>query len=90
MSAASAEPLAARALAMARAGMKAEMVLIHVLLDDAKMRLSSARHNHAKPQGRYDHARAIAKAEAARGYAVAADIYHFMLMAMMPKMPMKK
>ncbi len=72
---------------MARAGMKAEMVLIHAMLDDAKMRLTSARHNHAKSQGRYDHARAIAKAEAARGYAVAADIYHFKIMAMMPKMP---
>ncbi len=72
---------------MARAGMKAEMVLIHALLDDAKMRLASARHNHAKPQGRYDHARAIAKADAAQGYAAAADIYHFKMMAMMPKMP---
>ncbi len=75
---------------MAKAGMKAEMALVHALLDDAKMRLASARHNHAKPQGRYDHARAIAKADAAQGYAVAADIYHFKLMAMMPKMPMKK
>ena len=72
---------------MKRAGMKAEMVLIHALLDDAKMRLASARHNHKKPQGRYDHARAIAKADAAQGYAVAADIYHFKMMAMMPKMP---
>ncbi len=75
---------------MADAGMKAEMVLIHALLDDAKMRLASARHNHKKPQGRYDHARAIAKADAAQGYAVAADIYHFKIMAMMPKIPMKK
>ena len=75
---------------MAGAGMKPQMVLIHALLDDAKMRLASARHNHAKPQGRYDHARAIAKADAAQGYAVAADIYHFKLMAMMPKMPMTK
>ena len=75
---------------MARAGMKAEMVLVHALLDDAKMRLASARHNHAKPQGRYDHARSIAKADAALGYAVAADIYHFKVMAVMPKMPMKK
>ncbi len=75
---------------MARAGMKAEMALIHAMLDDAKMRLGSARHNHEKPQGRYDHARAIAKADAAQGYAVAADIYHFKMMAMMPKMPMKK
>ncbi len=75
---------------MAKAGMKAEKTLIHALLDDAKMRLASARHNHKKPQGRYDHARAIAKADAAQGYAVAADIYHFKVMAMMPKMPMKK
>ena len=75
---------------MAKAGMRAEMALIHAMLDDAKMRLASARHNHAKPQGRYDHARAIAKADAAQGYAVAADIYHFKMMAMMPKMPMKK
>ena len=75
---------------MAKAGMRAEMALIHAMLDDAKMRLASARHNHEKPQGRYDHARAIAKADAAQGYAVAADIYHFKMMAMMPKMPMKK
>ena len=75
---------------MAKAGMKAEMALIHAMLDDAKMRLASARHNHEKPQGRYDHARAIAKADAAQGYAVAADIYHFKMMAMMPKMQMKK
>ena len=65
---------------MVRAGMKAEMALVHAMLDDAKMRLASARHNHAKPQGRYDHARAIAKADAAQGYAVAADIFHFKLM----------
>ncbi len=76
--------------------MKPQMALIHALLDDAKMRLTSARNNHAKPQGAYDHARAVAKAHAARGYAVAADIYHFKLMAKMPKMgkmpkmPMKK
>ncbi len=72
---------------MASAGMKPQMALVHALLDDAKMRLTSARHNHAKPQGAYDHARAVAKAHAARGYAVAADIYHFKLMAKMPKMP---
>ena len=76
--------------AMAKAGMKAEMALIHALLDDAKMLLAGAKHNHEKPQGAYDHARAIAKADAARGSAVAADIYHFKLMAKMPKMKMKK
>ena len=72
---------------MVSAGMKPQMALIHALLDDAKMRLAGARHNHEKPQGAYDHARAVAKADAALGYAVAADIYHFKLMAKMPKMP---
>ena len=75
---------------MANAGMKFEMTLVHSLLDDAKMRLASAKHNHEKPQGAYDHARAIAKADAAKGYATAADIFHFKLMAKMPKMKMKK
>ncbi len=47
--------------------------LVHTLIDDAKMLLTSARQNHEKPvAGRYDHARAIAKADAARGYARAA------------------
>ncbi len=61
---------------------KEDMALVHALLDDAKSRLASAKHNHEKPQGPFDHARAIAKADAARGYAVAADIFHFKLMAM--------
>ncbi len=61
---------------------KEDMALVHALLDDAKSRLASAKHNHEKPQGRFDHARSIAKADAARGYAVAADIFHFKLMAM--------
>ncbi|MCH7915679.1 MAG: hypothetical protein IH856_22030 [Deltaproteobacteria bacterium] len=65
---------------------KEDMALVHALLDDAKMRLASAKHNHEKPQGRYDHARAIAKADSARGYAVAADIYHWKLMGKMKKM----
>ncbi len=56
---------------------KEQMILVHVLLDDAKMRLNSAIHNHEKSQGVYDHARAIAKANAALGYALAADILHF-------------
>ena len=65
---------------------KEEVTLVHALLDDAKMRLASAKHNHEKPQGRYDHARAIAKADSARGYAVAADIFHWKLMGKMKKM----
>lgn len=57
-----------------------DMVLVHALLDDAKMLLEGARHNHEKPQGRFDHARAIAKADSAKGYATAADILHFQMM----------
>ena len=54
---------------------KADMALIHALLDDAKTLLTSAEHNHAKPQGKFDHARAIAKADSATAYAGAADLY---------------
>ncbi len=70
---------------MVKAGMAADMALVHALLDDAKMVLAGAKHNHAKPQGAYDHARAIAKAETALASATAADIFHFKLMAKMPK-----
>ena len=59
---------------------KEDMAVVHALLDDAKMRLASARHNHEKPQGKYDHARALAKADAALGYANASDMFHFKLM----------
>jgi len=59
---------------------KEDMALVHALLDDAKMLLASARHNHEKPQGKYDHARALAKADAALGYANASDMFHFKLM----------
>ena len=59
---------------------KSEHALVHALLDDAKMHLAGAKHNHEKPQGKYDHARAIAKAGAAKGYADAADILHFKYM----------
>ncbi len=68
---------------MAKSDMKSQMALIHALIDDAKMILAGARHNHEKPQGPYDHARAIAKAETAHGHAEAADIYHFKMMAKM-------
>jgi hypothetical protein len=59
---------------------KEDHALVHALLDDAKMILAGAKHNHEKPQGAYDHARAIAKADAARGSALAADLLHFKLM----------
>ena len=61
---------------------KDQMALVHALLDDAKTALAGAKHNHAKPQGAYDHARAIAKADAARGSALAADLLHFKMMKM--------
>ena len=64
---------------------KEQMALVHALIDDAKTRLTSAKHNHEKPQGIYDHARAIAKSDAAKGYAVAADMMHFKMMKMMKK-----
>ncbi len=59
---------------------KDQMALVHALLDDAKMMLAGAKHNHEKPQGAFDHGRAIAKADAALGSAKAADIFHFKLM----------
>ena len=59
---------------------KTKMALVHALLDDAKMLLAGAAHNHEKPQGTYDHARAIAKADSAKGYATAADLLHLKLM----------
>lgn len=51
-----------------------KMALVHALLDDAKTLLHAAKHNHEKPQGTYDHARAIAKADSAQGYAKAAEL----------------
>ena len=68
------------AIAGAMTAMKAmsdknQMGLTHTLIDDAKMMLASAKHNHKKPAaGALDHARAIAKARAAMGYAQAATM----------------
>ena len=50
--------------------------LVRALLDDADSRLASAKRNHTTAQSDYDHARDIAMAEAALGYAKAADIFH--------------
>ena len=57
-----------------------QMGLLHSLIDDAKMVLAGALHNHEKPQGPFDHARAIAKAKTALAYAESADIWHFKMM----------
>ena len=56
---------------------KEQRALVHALLDDAKTLLSSAQHNQEKPQGAYDHSRAIAKAGAAPVNARAAASLHF-------------
>ncbi len=58
-------------------GLKTDLHMIrgHMLLDDAKMLLGSGEHNHEKPQNEFDHARAIAKADAAKGNAEAALLY---------------
>ncbi len=68
------------AIAKAKAAMegmsdKQKMGLVHTLIDDAKALLASGKHNHEKPAaGAYDHARAVAKARAAIGYAEGAVI----------------
>jgi hypothetical protein len=50
---------------------------VHGLLDEAKKTLAGARHACDQPKGDADRARAIARAEAARGSAEAADILHW-------------
>ena len=59
-------------------GLKTDIHMIrgHILIDDAKMWLSSAKHNHEKPQNEFDHARSIAKADTALAYATAALVYY--------------
>ena len=54
-----------------------DAALVHALLDDAKAALAAAKHNHDKPQSAFDHARAIARAKAAIGFAQGAEILHF-------------
>jgi hypothetical protein len=58
---------------MERMKLKEHLVYVRPLVDDAKMYLESARHECELPAADYDRARAIAKAEAARGSAEAAD-----------------
>ena len=53
---------------------KEDMALVHALVDDAKMLLTGAKHNHEKPQNKLDHARAMAKAGSAEAYADAAAV----------------
>jgi hypothetical protein len=53
---------------------------VHALLDDAKKSLDAARLGCEKPQDDYARARALGDAEAAHGYATAADRLHFTYM----------
>ena len=50
---------------------------VHGLLEDAKKLIAGARQTCDRPKGDADRARAIARAEAARGSAEAADILHW-------------
>jgi len=59
---------------------KGELQQIHALLDEARMYLDAARRNCDAPQADYDRAVAVGKAEAAWGYATAADMLHFRFM----------
>lgn len=56
---------------------KDQLRSVHTLLDEAKKTLDGARHTCDQPTGDADRARAIARAEAARGSAEAADILHW-------------
>jgi len=53
-----------------------DKALVLNLLDDARMLLGGGKYNHENSEGGYGHARAIAKADAALGYANAADLFH--------------
>ena len=64
--------------------LKEQLVYVHALVDDAKRYLEGARHECESAGADYDRARAIAKAEAARGSAEAADILHWHFMTAVP------
>lgn len=60
-----------------------ELSQIHSLVADAEKLLKAANEDCAKTSSPYDQARGIAHADAADGYATAADILHFHYMAAM-------
>lgn len=64
---------------------KHDMGQVHGLLKHARTLLVEARNSHDHASRGHGHAVAIAKADSARGYAVAADIFHFKLMQNMYK-----
>jgi hypothetical protein len=65
---------------------KDQLGYVNTLLNDAKKLAAAAQQTCNTPKNDYDRARAIAKAEAARGSAEAADILHWHFMKGMPAM----
>jgi hypothetical protein len=55
-------------------------ILVQSYIVDAKMALAEAKFHHEIPEGLYHHAHAIARANAARGHALAAVALHDALM----------
>ncbi len=51
-----------------------QMKQVNMLLDDAKMLLQEAKHNHGMAQNKLDHALSMAKAGSAKAYADAAAV----------------
>ncbi len=68
---------------------KEEMSQIRALLGEAEKLLKEAQHHCAKSASPYEEARGIAQADAADGYATAADILHFHYMQAMSNSGMK-
>lgn len=65
---------------------KEQVEHVNALLDDARKSLEGAKKGCEAPQNDYERARAMGAAEAAHGYAVAADRLHFQYMKGMKAM----
>ena len=65
---------------------KDQLRYVNTLLNDAKKLAEAAQQTCGKPKNDYDRAWAIAKAEASRGSAEAADMLHWHFMKAMPGM----
>lgn len=69
---------------------KEEMGQVHGLVGEAEKLLKEARQDCAKTTSPYDQARGVARADAADGYATAADMLHFHYMQAMGDRGMKQ
>ena len=56
------------------------MSQVNFFLDNARRFLAEAKEHHGAAEGGIDHAKSIAGAKAALGYAEAGDIFHFKMM----------